>query len=227
MTTIYISNKYSKTLPERDPFDFYPTPPSFAACALDQLDGIERDLLTPKLQVRTILDPGAGTGVWGAAAKGRHPAAYLTGIELREVDVPDVFDEWRNDDFLRFQTDERYDLIVCNPPFRHAETFVRKALSLLDVDGIAMFLLRLNFLEGQARGEGLHREFPPYRVVVSSRRLSFTGDGATNATAYALFIWLRDWRGDTRLGWMMHDTNHHNESNAAKAQQMELFGGVS
>jgi hypothetical protein len=74
-----------------------------------------------------------------------------------------------------------------NPPYSHAEEFVRQGYDLLSVGGSLIFLLRLAFLEGQARRDELFQDMPPYQVAVCSKRPSFSGDGKTNATAFAVF----------------------------------------
>lgn len=93
----------------------------------------------------------------------------------------------------------RVPLVVMNPPFTHAEAFVRRALDELAPGGTVAALLRLGFLEGQARAP-LHREHPA-DVLVLPRRPSFTGKG-TDASAYAWFVW-----GPGRGGrWQILDT---------------------
>jgi hypothetical protein len=99
----------------------------------------------------------------------------------------------------------RYDLIIGNPPFGLAEEFVRYSLSLLDKNGWLVFLLRLAFLEGQDRGRGLWSEFPLHTCGVYSPRPSFTGDGKTDATAYAAYVWQKGFAGETRLTHLMRD----------------------
>jgi hypothetical protein len=89
-----------------------------------------------------------------------------------------------------------------NPPYRHAEEFIRHGYDLLSVGGSLIFLLRLAFLEGKARRDGLFREMPPYQVAVCSKRPSFSGDGRTNATAFAVFHWRAGYRGAPLLTWL-------------------------
>jgi hypothetical protein len=94
-----------------------------------------------------------------------------------------------------------FDLVMGNPPYKYAEQFVRQAYRMLEPDGHLIMLLRMNFLEGIGRAHGLWRTHPLKQTVVCSRRVSFSGDGKTNATAYAYFIWQKGWKGDTRLLW--------------------------
>jgi hypothetical protein len=92
--------------------------------------------------------------------------------------------------------------VIGNPPYREAEAFIRRGLSMLDPGGHLIYLLRLAFLEGQKRRDGLFRELPPFQAAVCSKRPSFTGDGKTNATAFTLLHWVRGYRGETRLSWL-------------------------
>jgi hypothetical protein len=70
-------------------------------------------------------------------------------------------------------------------------------------NGEIMFLLRLNFLEGQKRSKGLWKEFRPYQIYVLPRRPSFTGDQKTDATAYMLACWGKENKLDTTyLSWL-------------------------
>lgn len=77
--------------------------------------------------------------------------------------------------------------VVMNPPFNMAEAFIRRAIrEVAPHKGSVFALLRLGFLEGQARA-ALHLEYPS-DVFVLPRRPSFTG-GGTDASAYAWFQW--------------------------------------
>lgn len=73
-----------KEMRDRDPFDHYPTPLGLCDAAMECID------FTP----RQILDPGAGTGPWGVAARRRWPNAVISGIEVRDTPRPDAYDSW-------------------------------------------------------------------------------------------------------------------------------------
>ncbi|MDP9037111.1 MAG: hypothetical protein M3O50_20120 [Myxococcota bacterium] len=76
------------------------------------------------------------------------------------------------------------DIIVANPPYRHAMAFVVRALS--EARGEVAFLLRLNWL-GSLKRAAFHREHPS-DIYVIPRRPSFTG-GKVDATEYAWYVW--------------------------------------
>jgi hypothetical protein len=104
---------------------------------------------------------------------------------------------------------QRFDLVAVNPPYRDAEAFVRRALcASLNPSGVAVFLLRLGFLESRGRVP-LFQDRPPAEVQVLTARPSFA-HGKTDSTAYGLFFWLGDAAdklrralgAPTRLGWI-------------------------
>jgi hypothetical protein len=151
-----------------------------------------------------ILDPGAGRGVWGVAARQLYPGALITGVELQDRAKPPEYNHWVVADFLNNYPDPypQYDLIIGNPPYKFAESFIQKCLTLLAPRGEMIFLLRIGFLEGQKRLKSLWEPYPPSKVLVSSRRPSFTENGRTDGTGYALYLWERGHKGGTALKWL-------------------------
>lgn len=194
----------TRPLRPRDKDDHYPTPAELCRAAI-------RTLPRP-LAPRLVLDPGCGDGVWGWALLDQidlhtQPAPQIVGVDTRDVQVPLGYTMLYHTDFVNCSggIHENYDLILGNPPYRQAEAFIRKSLTLLTDGGTLLFLLRLAFLEGQERGDGLWRECPPMRVDVCARRPSFTGDRRTDATAYMVATWRKGWAGATTLGWLRWD----------------------
>lgn len=191
-----------KTLRPREKNDFYPTPVELVRESLNLLN---KD--RPYMHTYFVLDPGAGSGVWGNVIRDRYPTAYITGTESRDVPKPDAYDLWLNEtDYLTmWGVNESYDYVIGNPPYRYAEEFVRKSYSLLVPGGQMLFLLRLAFLEGQKRCSGLWKELVPKKAYVCGRRPSFTGNKKTDATAYMLCLWEKGYTGATELDWLMWD----------------------
>ena len=149
-----------------------------------------------------IIDAGAGMGAWGRAARHCWPSTCIIGVDLTFETKPPEYDLWRCHDYIGpMAIYNGADLVIGNPPFSLAEPFVVQAMDDLAPGGHC--LLRLAFLEGQARGKDFWPFFPPLAVHVLSRRPSFTGDGISDPkTAYAIFIWRKDYQGETRLGWL-------------------------
>lgn len=186
---------------DRDPLDHYPTPAALveSALALVESGGVDR-----------VLDPGCGAGAWGIGARARWPGAWISGVDL---------DHWRlglaaqsgaySDlvlgDFLHqaAPVGGAFDLVVGNPPYKHAESFVLRSLDLVRPGGAVVFLLRLAWLESRGRFDRLFSgPARPWRVLTLVGRPSFTGNGRSDSTAYAVFQWVRGWRGVTVLDWL-------------------------
>ena len=150
------------------------------------------EAIAPHLPRVPALDPCCGDGAildvlerlsWGSA--------HLNGFEVdnaRAVACDSKSYLVHNVDALARRWDGvGRNLVIMNPPFAHAEAFVRKAIAeTVHIRGTVAALLRLAFLEGKARAE-FHREHPS-DVFVLSKRPSFTG-GPTDSCAYAWLIW--------------------------------------
>ena len=98
--------------------------------------------------------------------------------------------------------------IVTNPPYKFAQQFVEKALSLVsDGHRVAMFL-KLTFMEGKGR-KTLFTQTPPKYIFVSSSRLLCAKngefekmrEGGGSAVAYGWYIWEKGYQGDTVVRW--------------------------
>jgi len=185
----------NKPLRKRSAYDFYPTPRAFCDEALELLPAYPFD---PRL----ILDPGCGTGVWGQAAISRWQPVIVDGVEIRDVPVPEGYRYLYRGDFRLQDTGMDYDLIIGNPPFVYAESFVRVGLDNLKSDGMMLYLLPLSFLASKGRARGLFRHHPPLEVHVA-HRVSFTGNGKSDNTEYAVYIWRQGWKGTPSLKWML------------------------
>lgn len=171
---------------ERQREDYYATEPKATEwlCRLEQFAG-------------RILEPSCGEGHISEVLK---TAGY-------EVVSRDLIDRGYGEvaDFLAIDNLAWDGNIVTNPPYRYAQEFVEKALSIIpEGKKVAMFL-KLTFLEGKARRH-LFRTTPPIRVWCSSSRLkcAMNGDFSSmnsSAQAYAWFIWEKGYKGETIIKW--------------------------
>lgn len=82
--------------------------------------------------------------------------------------------------------EDRFDLIITNPPFSLAEKFIEKAITEAKV---VVMLLRVNFLGSKKRVEFFKKYKPD--IYISPKRPSFE-KGGTDATEYAWFVWNSD-----------------------------------
>lgn len=160
--------------------DFYATPIDVVENMLSfiNLDGVEK-----------ILEPSAGNGnILKAIANKTN--AEITSLEIREEEyssLKELSDIVIIDDFINYEFDDKYDLIIGNPPYSNAIDFVEKSLSLLSENGRLIFLLRTAFLESKKRYE-FWQNNSLSELLVLSKRPSFTGKG-TDATSYSWFVW--------------------------------------
>lgn len=146
---------------------------------------------------RIILEPACGEGhISKELIRGGYDVVSRDLVDRRFGEVADFLSE----DNRQWDFD-----IITNPPYRYAQQFVEKALSIIpEGNKVAMFL-KLTFLEGKARRE-LFRTAPPIRIWVSSRRLKcamngdFDGIGGS-ATAYAWFVWVKGFNGHPTIHW--------------------------
>ena len=167
---------------QRRPSDFYPTPFETLKSLLDNYDFSSYGL--------RVLEPSAGNGNVCKMYKQYYPKARITAIELDEgfsVPLQGVADSCYFGNFLTDFKFPKYDVIIGNPPFSLAQEFVEKSLTLLDDNGVLVFLLRTSFLESKKRHNFWQKNLPSGLLVLSDRP-SFTGKG-TDAASYAWFIW--------------------------------------
>lgn len=95
--------------------------------------------------------------------------------------------------------------IITNPPFKYAEQFVRKAMSIIEEGNKLALFLRILFLESKARKK-LFKKYPPKVVYISSSRIKCGKNGnfdiyTSSAQAYAWFVWVKGYKGDTIIKW--------------------------
>jgi hypothetical protein len=192
-------NRSSAVMQQRsepdDSLDDFPTPPWGARALCECLKA--NWLLTEDM---TCWEPAANRGFLrrGLINYFRYVAAS---------DVHDYGAGFGVEDFLfpgPTMVETRVDWIITNPPFRLAEAFAIKALTY--VPNVAL-LVRSAFLEGQARYEGLFREFAPALILQFTERLPMNRGlchaKMTTATAYCWLVWAGTLPANvTRFDWI-------------------------
>lgn len=178
---------------EREQDDYYATDPK----AIDKLLSVEQ----------------LNSRIWECACGGGHLSERLTehGFYVCSSDIKDRGYKRLSviKDFLKAKTvpfNQPFD-IVTNPPYRYAKEFVLKAFELLPHGCKCCMLLRLQFLEGQARYKEIYNQTPPSRVYVFSERLQCAKNGDFNglkasggsAVAYAWFVWVKGNKNKTTM----------------------------
>ena len=134
--------------------DFYPTPDALAARMVDMID---------TKRVHFVLEPSAGKGdlVDKLKSKMRYDAySNITGNHGSDVEI-DCIEQDGNlqnllkgagkrlifDDFLKFETLKKYDLILMNPPFSEGDKHLLKALEMMKNGGQVVCLLNAETLK--------------------------------------------------------------------------------
>lgn len=197
MTRASYPTKSKEDLPQRRNFDSYPTELPLVVASI--AEAIDINTINPV----TVLDPGAGEGVWGRAAKLLLPNSEVSGVEIQDYFKPEGFDYWFVMDYLDFVPvyTPKFDFICGNPPFGGFEKppkweqFLHKSWSLLAPGGTIVFLLKVEVSTGLRRQRKLWSQLPPYMCLPCCPRPSHTGDRNTNKNDLALWIWKKDHRG--------------------------------
>jgi predicted TPR repeat methyltransferase len=198
MTIIYSS----KELRPREKRDFYPTPQEFADFAVREFFYIEN--INKSFDSYKVLDPGCGTGVWGKAIRKQYPLAIIEGVDIKLPDIDlSCYNGLVQRDYLDLIYGREFDLIIGNPPYSLAEDFLDKSFELITNGGFIAFLLRSAFAESRKRYDRFFSvlKHPKY-IYQSVSRVSFTGDGKSDNTAYSFFIWEDGFVGETTFKWL-------------------------
>jgi hypothetical protein len=197
MKKIFATTGSSSVMAQRreppDALDFFPTPP-WATRALFRhvLPAIGADT------IKIVWEPACGEG---------HMAEPIAEFASGQVIASDLFDYGYGQAPIDFLYDEplvRPDWIITNPPFNLASKFSLRALNLAN-EGVAMFC-RTSWIEGGERFEKLFRDQPPALFCPFVERVSICkgrwDPDASNATAYAWFIWLHGIVGAAHVHWI-------------------------
>lgn len=182
---------YRATLAERG-HDLYETPPEAVLSLIREF----------KLPHR-IWEPACGPGAIVRVLRAAGHNVLATDL----IDYGSLDQDLSGFDFLTRQPiPDPPPCIMTNPPFRHAQAFVKRAL---DIAPLVVMLLRLAFLESERRCDildnGMLREVLPYRKrLPMMHRDGWEGRRGNSAMAFAWFVWSRDHSGPAivrRISW--------------------------
>lgn len=159
------------------------------------------------VKAEKILEPCVGDGNIAYEIQGFLPDSKITAIDIVDRGYPGTIVA----DFLTWETDEKYDLIITNPPFSHAEEFIYKGMPLLEPHGQMMMFLKIQFLESTRR-RILFEQYPPKYVYVFSKRMGtwrngeeldpVTGRRRPTTICHAWFIWEQGFIGEPIIRWI-------------------------
>ena len=176
----------------RDSLDDFPTPPWATRALLEHV--IEKEGSVANM---TALEPACGRG---------HMAQALREF-FAKVEASDIHDygHGKVSDFLNgvYPTDA-YDWVITNPPFRHAEEFIQRALPIAR-RGVAV-LVRTVFIESVGRYNRIFRTNPPTKFVQFTERVPMVKGRvdrkASTATGYAWVVWEKQIEMPPALVWV-------------------------
>jgi tRNA1Val (adenine37-N6)-methyltransferase len=121
-----------KSIVNREPFRFKQFQVHHHLCAHKVgTDGVLLGAWAKHPNPQRILDVGSGSGLIGLMLAQRYPQAQITALDIDEASVEEAKLNWKqspfsdrakveNGDFLEWESDIRYDLIVSNLPFYKA-----------------------------------------------------------------------------------------------------------
>ena len=199
---------------ERQCHDFYATHPS----AIDGL--LEKETLP-----ETIWEPACGSGCLSKRLE-------QSGHKVISTDLYDQGYGTSGVDFLRTgKMPDGCKCILTNPPFRYAMEFAMHGLDILPHNGIMFLFLRLQFLEGKQRYDGIYRNNPPRSVHVFSSRMTCAMNAdfqnmSGSAQSYAWYVWKKGYKGGTAVDWLktsIRRTGKTIRANSAKSDGEPLL----
>jgi hypothetical protein len=146
--------------------------------------------------------------IWECACGEGHLSEEMKAMGY-EVYSTDLIDRNYGDgqlDFLSLANMNKTEMnIITNPPYKFANAFIIKAMSIMQEGKKLALFLPIRYLEGKARKD-IFAKFPPKVIYISSSRLicAFNGkfeDISGSATAYSWFVWEKGYAGPTTLKW--------------------------
>jgi len=197
-----------KELKQREKNDFYPTDERVVHALYSYLkDGFMLELgLSPSYL--NVLDAGCGDGIFARIGKQYYPHMIAIGVEYEgdRVILKDSLDcVYRITDYNSLVIPEKANLVIGNPPYKYANSFITNTLdNNLSDDGVCMFLLRTQILESKIRFN-IYKQHKPSHIIVLSKRPSFSGDKKTDADSYLFLVFDKKQKEKTETRWMLFD----------------------
>lgn len=190
------------TVTKRAEHDFYATDPSAVVDLLHSLDG---DGVW--YSHSNCLEPCVGTGNIIVAMDTLKTCPQWTYLDIINRGYPYTLIQ----DYLTWNTNERFDFIITNPPYSLATEFIKKSISLLADNGTCCMFLKLQFLEGQKRKQ-LFKKYPPKYIYVFRKRMATwkngleknpdTGKKWSETICFAWFVWVKDSKTEPIIRWI-------------------------
>ena len=132
--------------------------------------------------------------------------AICTGIDVVDRGYPNTIIA----DFLTYETNQKFDNIITNPPYSLATEFIEKSLSLLSDGGKCAMFLKIQFIEGLKR-KTLYENNPPKYIYVFRNRMATWNNGQeldpqgkrwATTMCHAWFIWEKGSKSEPIIRWL-------------------------
>lgn len=191
---------------ERVEHDFYATDPV----------AVEKLLHQYSINGTEVLEPCIGNGnIANALRTFYNNTLNITGVDIVDRGYPGTIVQ----DFLTWETDNKYDCIITNPPFSLAKEFVEKGMTLLNEgvieedgypNGQLIMFLKIQFLEGEKRKE-LFDRYPPKYIYVFRNRMATWNNGQpldpsgkrwATTMCHAWFVWEKGSKTEPVIRWL-------------------------
>lgn len=109
----------------------------------------------------------------------------MTTCDLRMDSLAKIQGDYRT---IFFREDEKFDIVITNPPFNLAQEIIEKALEDTKDGGYVIMLLRLNYFGSKGRKPFWDKHLP-IRTYVHHKRMSFVKGGGTDSIEYMHCVW--------------------------------------
>jgi hypothetical protein len=174
--------------------DYYATPPKDTRKFLDIYD---------ISKFNKILEPSCGEGHMSKVLEEYiSKSQYIISRDLVDRGYGEV------KDFLNTEDDERYDLVMTNPPFKYALEFIKKGLEVSDT---VVILAKIQLLEGKARSKEL-QNLGLKEIYGHVERCNCwmngwnlnpnTGKTWSGAMMMAWYVFEKDYKGKPEYNWL-------------------------
>lgn len=181
---------------ERVANDYYATDPGSTFALFDVVDFEDNS---------SFLEPCCGEGHISKIIKYKFPASDVESTDL----IDRGFGQGGVDFLEKKYGDKKYDYIITNPPYKLAQKFIEKSLSITN-NKVVMFL-KIQFLEGVGRYD-MFKNTPLKEVHVFSGRQDpwsnglklnpKTGKKWGSTMCFAWFVWEQGYEGEPIIKWI-------------------------
>lgn len=137
------------------------------------------------LQPESILDPSAGSGIFGQAFRVVWPDAATWAVEPKGIESWYLSRNYLNHDICSFEEfhseflhyPEVFDLVMSNPPFHSWEVFIRMSLLLVKPGGYVCFLGLTAWGSRSESGYDFFHKYPPVAQMRIPGAVSYRSKG--------------------------------------------------